>query len=690
MLARAPDVARLERVLGTPATHACAGIVPFAGNTERGAVVYEASLAECAPLDASTAPRANVFRALADVAAALRALHARGYLHGALRPDFVWLDGQGAALLLAPERAIDPRALLQATLRAGVADPSVASFVAPEVLAGHAPSPAADVYALAATAYHSLTGELSAGQLDLHRALFGAPPWIAHVLHGALSAAPATRPPLTDLEHALRAIAHASDGAGQRQAPAVAKSGSELSAILVLVFIVGGIFVFSGAIWLVAVTWSSIGELGRFALLAVLTGGVWAGAELARNSKYPRSALALEMLACQLLWADAGYLLFLLHENGAGAWSIAASCVSLVALALALRRRSLLLGVTAAANFAVVAGCFGAFLSTGAELGPLVYAGLVGLGYAAIGAAGAKIAGRSVGVPFAVFSAASLALSACLALVVLGDHTNHVVAIAWPYVIVAALAVPVVTRVPPRPSVDHAAAEPGTCRHAAIFGFTCALVITFAPTFEALIVSDSLPFLFAAVGIGAAVATAGFVAPPLSSDPTRHVLAALSGAIAVTAAPGILALEHLDDARPLRLAIALGVGGGLVLLAYFLSINAAIKSGYRLLEGAGLLLFFGLLTLASLMKLESFVYPGVLLAGGLVVMVLGSIGRRATLVGFASSALLLNLWIQYFGKLKEVLPTSLLLVGFGLGLLAGGFSLERKVRALLPELKSWA
>ena len=88
--------------------------------------------------------------------------------------------------------------------------------------------------------------------------------------------------------------------------------------------------------------------------------------------------------------------------------------------------------------------------------------------------------------------------------------------------------------------------------------------------------------------------------------------------------------------------------------------------------------------------MEDWFYPLVLLVGGAVVIGLGVWQRRAVLVASAALALLLNLWLQYFAKLHDRVPTFGLLLGFGVGLLAFGLLYERRVKRALPALKEWA
>src|SRR5512138_2941651 len=92
-----------------------------------------------APLDARLA-------AVRSLAAAVRDLHARGRIHGALGPAAVAVL-EGGAVVLAPP---DPGAPAPPLERAG--------FVAPEVARGGRPSSRSDAFSLGALAYLALTG----------------------------------------------------------------------------------------------------------------------------------------------------------------------------------------------------------------------------------------------------------------------------------------------------------------------------------------------------------------------------------------------------------------------------------------------------------------------------------------------------------------------------------------------------
>jgi hypothetical protein len=110
------------------------------------------------------APQRPLHEALAaaiELAGAVASLHAAGFLHGDLKPMHVRVDEHGHPKLL------DLGSAVPIVPRAGRRDaPSVGStrltpgFAAPELLAGGEPTPASDVYGLAATLYAGLTGKM--------------------------------------------------------------------------------------------------------------------------------------------------------------------------------------------------------------------------------------------------------------------------------------------------------------------------------------------------------------------------------------------------------------------------------------------------------------------------------------------------------------------------------------------------
>jgi eukaryotic-like serine/threonine-protein kinase len=148
----------------------------------------------------------EVIRVLRGVAAALDAIHNRGIVHRDVKPANVLL-GRDGAVKLADLGVAD----VADRTRITTADSLVGSFsyMAPEQLDGAAPSPAMDVYALAAVAYEMLAGEKARPESnplalahaiatqpppDLRRAWPAAPAAAAAVLQRGMSSDPAQRP----------------------------------------------------------------------------------------------------------------------------------------------------------------------------------------------------------------------------------------------------------------------------------------------------------------------------------------------------------------------------------------------------------------------------------------------------------------------------------------------------------------
>ncbi|UJB44921.1 AAA family ATPase [Streptomyces sp. A1-5] len=147
-------------------------------------------------------PVAVALDQLAQIADVLEFLRARrpSMVHGALSPE---------RLVVRPDGRVCVHGLATSLLRArrGPAPAAVVPFLAPEVLAGEEPTPASDLYSLAALAMHLLTG-LSPASAAEH-GLSASPreaALITHVLRTGLAHDPVLRPPSpVDFVRRLRA-----------------------------------------------------------------------------------------------------------------------------------------------------------------------------------------------------------------------------------------------------------------------------------------------------------------------------------------------------------------------------------------------------------------------------------------------------------------------------------------------------
>ncbi|MBV9413392.1 MAG: serine/threonine protein kinase, partial [Solirubrobacterales bacterium] len=149
---------------------------------------------------------AEALRVLRGIAAALDAIHERGIVHRDVKPANVLL-GRDGAVKLADLGVADVADRTRITSAGAVVGSF--SYMAPEQLDGTAPSPAMDVYALAAVAYEMLAGEKARPQAnalalahaiatepppDLRKVLPAAPAAAALALRRGMSADPAARP----------------------------------------------------------------------------------------------------------------------------------------------------------------------------------------------------------------------------------------------------------------------------------------------------------------------------------------------------------------------------------------------------------------------------------------------------------------------------------------------------------------
>ncbi len=151
-------------------------------------------------------PPAEAIAVLRGVAGALDAIHGQGIVHRDVKPANVLL-GQDGTVKLADLGVADVADRTRITESGAVVGSF--SYMAAEQLNGAEPSPAMDVYALAAVAYETLTGKKARPESnplalahaistqpapDLRDAWPAAPPGAAAVLQRSMSADPAQRP----------------------------------------------------------------------------------------------------------------------------------------------------------------------------------------------------------------------------------------------------------------------------------------------------------------------------------------------------------------------------------------------------------------------------------------------------------------------------------------------------------------
>ncbi len=187
-------------------------------------------------LAAGPLPQAEAARLLSQTAAALAAVHRADFVHRDLKPENILVERNGREVRarltdFGLARAVESAVLTRATQLVGTP-----AYVAPEVVAGRAPGPAVDVYALGITAYELLTGRrpfASTSTAALLRAHLDEtpqrPPDIAadvwQVIAACLLKEPEQRPDAQWLADAWQRIA-----TGQQLAPAPQPAAASASA----------------------------------------------------------------------------------------------------------------------------------------------------------------------------------------------------------------------------------------------------------------------------------------------------------------------------------------------------------------------------------------------------------------------------------------------------------------------------
>lgn len=158
------------------------------------------------------APPAAASELVAQAAAALAYLHGRGVVHGDVKPGNILVPADGAPVRLADF------GLSRRTGGGGAPTHATPEYVAPELVAGGPPSPAADMYALGVTLFEALCGRSpyrggTSLEIMLRHATCapvrpdGMPLALWRVIEECLRKDPQRRPRAADVAVRLRAVA---------------------------------------------------------------------------------------------------------------------------------------------------------------------------------------------------------------------------------------------------------------------------------------------------------------------------------------------------------------------------------------------------------------------------------------------------------------------------------------------------
>ena len=719
-----------------------ARVVPFTVGVE--GVTYGADLARCTPWPALVAAsRSEALAALAAVGRALSILHARGVVHGDVRPEVVWRGPDARAMLLTPSHGSPAGATLRARLHPGAAPPSTVGYAAPEVTTGVEATAASDAYGLAAITYAALTSYAPLGQLVASNGQ-GELADLSRCVAAALGAAPATRPSVDviaqHIDRAARADAtqDALRGDPYRNAPGPfpqhAPSGAERSPVLMVTLLLGGLFTFLGAVMLVTIGWSVVGAAGRVALLSTMAAASWAlgalaarykvesgalvargvaalfatvalayafsqaseagrllmlvglsagslvGGSLAERRGAPLGGAVLLGLGSQLVWAVGAQVIAMSHGlDGAGPIAALAAVVTTVTFALAWLRRAGSFGALAAADFAAFAFALGAWLSHGSPLGPSMYALAVAAGYALLAWVLARREALSAAQIFSGGAMVSAIGSVCASFVVLADHDGATGVTAAAWPYAVALVAAPLTGVR------------APLRSVAVL--VSGAVVAFAPTAEALARGSLGYTAFAAlVGVASVGAALRWERLRAASDARGEFL--IVSLFSALAAPGLrLFMAALSgDAGAVAPAAAWGlaaaIGAALLALSYASTAHVG-RSNRRLVEAAALVPPLVALTVQSLRTQAEPLPVAALFGAALGLLALGLATRRACVLTCAAVALFVNGCVQYFVRLEGVFPVSVRMVGFGVSLLLLGVLYEQQVRPRVASMRDW-
>jgi serine/threonine protein kinase len=164
-------------------------------------------------------PQSEALAIAAAIGDALGQAHARGVIHGDIKPDNIYLPASGAPRLLDFGVAPDSSAPEPAEPEIRPAAAATRAYASPEVLAGEDPAPADDVFSLACVTYETLSGvhpyrrqsrDVASRDAAAPQPVLSLDPAQSAALSAALDLRRAARPAMAEFVAALRGERRAS------------------------------------------------------------------------------------------------------------------------------------------------------------------------------------------------------------------------------------------------------------------------------------------------------------------------------------------------------------------------------------------------------------------------------------------------------------------------------------------------
>lgn len=600
------------------------------------------------------------------IGSALDALHQAGLVHGNLHPDNVCVFADRVVFLDPHPPA--PAAFLPARLIGGSVDTRMGTtldYLSPEQRDGAAPTADSDRFALGVILYRLASGKMPLGIFP--RSTEWPPPWPA-LLESCLQRAPAARP---------QGLTEFLEGA---QPVAVVHSGT--SPFMVLLFLFGGALLLTGLVWLTAATWEWLPESFRAQILNVATVMLFFGAYRANETKYRATALTLSIIGALLLPADAAYLLYQSRqEDSLPHWIAAMGIISALCLGAEAYFKAGVHGVLAALAFGIFGILVGEHWSTGDTVGAVIYC--TGIGFAGLAAyLGLEKLRLRGSWGFAALLPLYLGPAYCVNFVNL-DHPSSALAFGIAYPLVLAPALFLVWRF----LLAGRGPRDGLAVAVLLQAFLAASV---APAIFPLVVPDVAPLYPFAVVLGAGslgvLGRGRSRVEALGLPGWTSSLAGVCGLGLLLFSPFFLPLVHHDDAGYFWVGLVVFVAT----YAYGVWQGERDPDGIpNLVLCASLIAFHGVLLILGGAFEKDFLYPGLGLAGSILVM--ADAYRRQWKLPFLFSGFFLavNAFEQYVTKLSDVLPWYLVAIGLGVGMLVVGVGLEKQRRGFVQKLKTW-